>query len=134
MAKAIVTVLLAFTATPKARTLEVFGQKGIDGKPEPFHLYSMRQAIEEGFILDVLQTYTTYQVFFQLSKKIEGRLLETVAWEFSPTLSHGNLHPSNVIVDSLRKINIIDWETATGNKTPEIVCLKRKGLLVDVFP
>jgi len=61
----------AFTATPKAKTLEVFGQKGVDGKPEPFHLYSMRQAIEEGFILDVLQNYTTYQTFFQLSKKIE---------------------------------------------------------------
>jgi len=61
----------AFTATPKAKTLEVFGQKGIDGKPEAFHLYSMRQAIEEGFILDVLQNYATYQTFFQLSKKIE---------------------------------------------------------------
>ncbi|MBP7795884.1 MAG: DEAD/DEAH box helicase family protein [Elusimicrobiales bacterium] len=60
-----------FTATPKAKTLEVFGQKGIDGKPQPFHLYSMRQAIEEGFILDVLQNYTTYQTFSQLSKKIE---------------------------------------------------------------
>jgi len=61
----------AFTATPKAKTLEVFGQKEVDGKPEPFNLYSMRQAIEEGFILDVLQNYTTYQTFFQLSKKIE---------------------------------------------------------------
>lgn len=61
----------AFTATPKAKTLEVFGQKGLDGKPLPFHLYSMRQAIEEDFILDVLQNYTTYQTFFQLSKKIE---------------------------------------------------------------
>lgn len=60
-----------FTATPKAKTLEVFGQKGSDGKPQPFHLYSMRQAIEEDFILDVLRNYTTYQTFFQLSKKIE---------------------------------------------------------------
>jgi len=60
-----------FTATPKAKTLEFFGQKGSDGKPQPFHLYSMRQAIEEGFILDVLQNYITYQTFFQLSKKIE---------------------------------------------------------------
>src|SRR5690625_4841815 len=42
----------AFTATPKAKTLEVFGTPGQDGKPRPFHLYSMRQAIEEGFILD----------------------------------------------------------------------------------
>lgn len=61
----------AFTATPKAKTLEVFGQKGSDGKPYPFHLYSMRQAIEEGFILDVLENYTTYKTSFQLTKKIE---------------------------------------------------------------
>ncbi|MBT4290523.1 MAG: type I restriction endonuclease subunit R, partial [Deltaproteobacteria bacterium] len=61
----------AFTATPKAKTLEVFGVKGIDGKPVPFHLYSMRQAIEEGFILDVLKGYTTYKTFFKLTKAIE---------------------------------------------------------------
>lgn len=61
----------AFTATPKAKTLEVFGTKGIDGKPRPFHLYSMRQAIEEGFILDVLQNYTTYKTYYKLSKAIE---------------------------------------------------------------
>ena len=60
-----------FTATPKAKTLEFFGQKGMDGKPQPFHLYSMRQAIEERFIHDVLENYLTYQTFFQLSKKIE---------------------------------------------------------------
>jgi len=62
----------AFTATPKAKTVETFGQKGKDGKPEPFHLYSMRQAIEEGFILDVLQNYISYKAYFQLSKKIEN--------------------------------------------------------------
>ena len=60
-----------FTATPKAKTLEMFGQKGQDNKPEPFHLYSMRQAIEEGFILDVLQNYAVYQTFFQLTKKMD---------------------------------------------------------------
>ncbi|MBF5043176.1 type I restriction endonuclease subunit R [Aggregicoccus sp. 17bor-14] len=61
----------AFTATPKAKTLEVFGTKGVDGKPAPFHLYSMRQAIEEGFILDVLRSYTTYKAFYRLAKKGE---------------------------------------------------------------
>ena len=61
----------AFTATPKYRTLEVFGQAGADGKPEPFHLYSMRQAIDEGFILDVLQNYTTYKTYYRLVKSIE---------------------------------------------------------------
>lgn len=61
----------AFTATPKYKTLEVFGTKNTQGKPEPFHHYSMRQAIEEGFILDVLQNYTTYTLFFKLTKAIE---------------------------------------------------------------
>jgi type I restriction enzyme R subunit len=61
----------AFTATPKYKTLEVFGQPGPDGKPLPFHLYSMRQAIEEGFILDVLQHYTTYKTYFRLLKSVE---------------------------------------------------------------
>ena len=58
----------AFTATPKGKTLELFGRQGPGGKPEPFHLYSMRQAIEEGFILDVLANYTTYKTFYRLLK------------------------------------------------------------------
>ncbi len=62
----------AFTATPKYKTLEVFGQPGPDGKPLPFHLYSMRQAIEEGFILDVLKNYTTYKAYYGLIKSIEN--------------------------------------------------------------
>jgi type I restriction enzyme, R subunit len=61
----------AFTATPKHKTLAVFGTIGDDGKPRPFHLYSMRQAIEEKFILDVLQHYCTYGLYFKLSKAIE---------------------------------------------------------------
>jgi type I restriction enzyme R subunit len=61
----------AFTATPKEKTLEMFGRRGENGRFEPFSLYSMRQAIEEGFILDVLQHYTTYQDYFKLLKKIE---------------------------------------------------------------
>jgi type I restriction enzyme R subunit len=61
----------AFTATPKAKTVEVFGHIGPDGKPRPFHLYSMRQAIQEGFILDVLKNYMMYKTFFKISKQIE---------------------------------------------------------------
>jgi len=60
----------AFTATPKYKTLEVFGNPGPDGKPQPFHLYSMRQAIEEGFILDVLKNYVTYKTYFRLNKAL----------------------------------------------------------------
>jgi type I restriction enzyme, R subunit len=59
----------AFTATPKGRTLEMFGWLNPDtDKHEPFHLYSMRQAIEEGFIMDVLANYTTYQTFWKIEK------------------------------------------------------------------
>lgn len=60
----------AFTATPKPKTLELFGTKRVDGKFGPFHLYSMRQAIEEGFILDVLAHYTTYKAYWRLLKTI----------------------------------------------------------------
>ena len=60
----------AFTATPKGRTLELFGEEGPDGKHQPFHLYPMRQAIEEGFIEDVLAHYLTYQQYFHLEKTI----------------------------------------------------------------
>ncbi len=62
----------AFTATPKPKTLELFGSRREDGKYEPFSLYSMRQAIEEGFILDVLESYTTYRTYWSLLKKIAG--------------------------------------------------------------
>ncbi len=62
----------AFTATPKYKTLEVFGVPGSDGKPQPFHLYSMLQAIEEGFMLDVLRNYTTYKTFYRLLKATEN--------------------------------------------------------------
>ena len=62
----------AFTATPKPKTLELFGRKRPDGRFEPSHLYSMRQAIEEGFILDVLANYTTYKAYWRLLKKIEN--------------------------------------------------------------
>jgi type I restriction enzyme R subunit len=62
----------AFTATPKGRTLNMFGVVNPQtGKHEPFHLYSMRQAIEEGFIMDVLANYTTYQTFWKIEKRTE---------------------------------------------------------------
>ncbi len=58
----------AFTATPKKKTMELFGTIGPDGKARPFHLYSMRQAIEEEFILDVLKHYTTYKTYYRFAK------------------------------------------------------------------
>lgn len=70
----------AFTATPKAKTLELFGRLPHPGepasatnKPAAFHVYTMRQAIEEGFILDVLKNYTSYKVAYQLLQKLEDK-------------------------------------------------------------
>lgn len=65
----------AFTATPKPATLEKFGRQGADGKFYPFHLYSMKQAIEEKFILDVLEKYTTYKSYYEVQKSVEGNPL-----------------------------------------------------------
>ena len=66
---------LAFTATPKNNTLEKFGVPQEDGSFKPFHLYSMKQAIEEGFILDVLANYTTYKSYYEIEKSIEDNPL-----------------------------------------------------------
>ena len=62
--------IFAFTATPKPTTIALFGTLNKKGKKEAFHVYSMKQAIEEGFILDVLQNYTTYNTYYTLNKEI----------------------------------------------------------------
>ena len=61
----------AFTATPKPTTFQLFGREDIHGDKMAFHLYSMKQAIEEGFILDVLQNYVTIDTYFKLNKEIK---------------------------------------------------------------
>lgn len=86
----------AFTATPKGKTLELFGRKGITGKPEASHTYSMKQAIQEGFILDVLQRYTTYKTYFKLVKAAEDdpkMLKKKAAKKLAKFM---NLHPHNI--------------------------------------
>lgn len=99
----------AFTATPRNVTLERFGVMGPEGLPHPFHLYSMRQAIEEGFILDVLQNYMTYKAYYELEKAIEddpelqGRKAQRRVARFA------SLHPTaigqkvEVIVEHFRR-------------------------------
>lgn len=86
----------AFTATPKHKTLEVFGHRGPGGKPHPFHLYSMRQAIEEGFIHDVLKHYTTYKTYFRLIKAV-AEDPQVVKSKAAKALARFlSLHPYNV--------------------------------------
>lgn len=96
---------VAFTATPKGKTLELFGRRpdlsrpaGPDNLPEAFHVYSMRQAIEEGFILDVLQNYTPYSLAFKLAN--EGKELDETEVERSEAVKTlmrwVRLHPYNI--------------------------------------
>lgn len=88
---------LAFTATPKNKTLELFGRKGTDGKPAEFHLYSMRQAIEEGYILDVLKGYQTYDTALKIAGKAEsdgGEVEESTARK--GLMRWVKLHPTNI--------------------------------------
>ena len=86
----------AFTATPKYKTLEVFGRKGPDGKPHPFHLYSMRQAIQEGFIHDVLKNYTTYKTYYRLIKAIEDDPQVSKSKAAKALARFMSLHPHNI--------------------------------------
>ena len=100
---------LAFTATPRNVTLERFGRIGSDGKPYPFHLYSMRQAIDEEFIVDVLKNYTTYGAYFQLEKTIEDDPAFKGRKAQSRVARYASLHPTaidqkvEVIVEHFRR-------------------------------
>ncbi|MER5730152.1 DEAD/DEAH box helicase family protein [Streptomyces sp. NPDC002138] len=89
---------LAFTATPKNKTLELFGRRGPDGTPREFHLYSMKQAIEEGYILDVLKGYQSYDTALKIAGKAEsgdgGEVEEATARK--GLMRWVQLHPTNI--------------------------------------
>ena len=100
----------AFTATPKAKTLELFGTTGVDGKPRAFHTYSMRQAIEERFIVDVLANYTTYEQLFRLETAAEDTI-EVPSGQASRRLARfTELHPyvksqkAAVVIDHFKRV------------------------------
>jgi type I restriction enzyme R subunit len=129
---------VAFTATPKAKTLELFGRlpnlnepAGPGNLPGPFHVYSMRQAIEEGFILDVLQNYTSYKVAFQLAQN--GHSLSTEEVERSAALKKlmgwVKLHPHNIaqkvqiVVEHFRQFV---WPLLDGKAKAMVVVGSRK--------
>ncbi|HEX9123268.1 MAG TPA: Fe-S cluster assembly protein SufD [Actinomycetota bacterium] len=89
--------MFAFTATPKGKTLELFGEPpDEDGRMRPFHLYSMRQAIEEGFIVDVLAHYTTYDTYFRLARAGEEDPEVSVREASKAIARYVTLHPSVV--------------------------------------
>ncbi len=120
----------AFTATPKPKTLELFGRDDANGVPEPFHLYSMKQAIEEGFILDVLRGYTTYTTAFALHENGEKSEVVDEAAATKQVLRWVKLHPTNIgqkaklIVEHFRE-NVID--ELDGHAKAMVVADSRKA-------
>ena len=124
--------LFAFTATPKAKTIEVFGTKDAEGKPKPFHLYTMRQAIEEGFILDVLKNYTTYEIYYRFCKTIEDdpELNKNKATKAIGRFA--SLHPTNiaqkteVMVEHFRQVTM---KKIGGKAKAMVVTASRKHAL-----
>ena len=102
--------VFAFTAPPKGKTLELFGSKGPDGRPRAFHTYSMRQAIEEKFIIDVLTNYTTYEQLFRLETAAE-KTIEVPSGQASRRLARfTELHPyvksqkAAVVVEHFKRV------------------------------
>ena len=99
----------AFTATPKGKTVELFGRPGPSGKAEPFHVYSMRQAIEEGFILDVLQNYTDYNTYYRIAKQaaddpdVPKRRTAVALAKFMTLHPHNISQKTEVIVEHFRE-------------------------------
>ncbi len=86
----------AFTATPKDKTLQMFGQRDEAGRYHPFHIYSMRQAIEEGFILDVLKNYMTYNMYYKIAKAIPDDPELDSAAGLKAIRKFETLHPHNI--------------------------------------
>lgn len=86
----------AFTATPKGQTLEMFGTECEDGSFHPFHIYSMKQAIQEGFILDVLQNYMTYHTCFKIAKTIPDNPDVPASRAAKVIRRFETLHPYNI--------------------------------------
>ncbi len=85
-----------FSGTPKNKTLELFGQKNVDGKFVPFHTYSMRQSISEGFTLDVLQNYTTFKRYFELVKSVSEDKEYDKARTLRTLTSYVDLQPTSI--------------------------------------
>ena len=112
--------MFAFTATPKPTTLALFGRVNSSGYYEPFHLYSMKQAIEEGFILNVLQNYTPYQTFYKINKEIENDPKLKSKAAKNKIARFAMLHDTNItqrieiIIEHFRNVVLKDQHWAKG--------------------
>jgi type I restriction enzyme R subunit len=104
----------AFTATPKEKTLQMFGDKQTDGTYRAFHIYSMRQAIEEHFILDVLKNYTTYKMYYKIAKKVADDPDVDASKGAKEIARYESLHPHNLAQKTA--IMIEHFRSITKNK------------------
>ncbi len=104
----------AFTATPKDTTLEMFGEPSPDGSFHPFHIYSMHQAIEEGFILDVLQNYMTYKTCFKIANSTPDNPEVPASRASKVIKKYQQLHPENIRQKS--EIIVETFMTTTRSK------------------
>ncbi|WP_428399540.1 type I restriction endonuclease subunit R [Marinobacter salarius] len=116
----------AFTATPKNSTLEKFGQSQSDGSFHPVHLYSMKQAIEEGFILDVLANYTTYRSYYEIQKSIEDNPVFDTAKAQKKLRAYVERHPQTIAAKA---------EIMLDHFIPQVINTKRlkgkaKGMVI----
>lgn len=113
----------AFTATPKEKTIEMFGTKQADGSFAPFHVYSMRQAIEEGFILDVLKNYMTYKTSYRIAKEIDDNPELPKTEAVRAIARYQSFHPwvlrqkTEVIIEQFRAVT----KKAIGGKAKAMV-------------
>lgn len=118
----------AFTATPKQKTVEVFGIHDSQGIPKPFHLYSMKQAIEEGFIHDVLKNYITYDTYFKLNKQIEDdpninkKQANRAIARFLTLHPHNLAQKTEVIIEHFRQVVS---KKLNGKAKAMVVCSSR---------
>lgn len=112
--------MFAFTATPKPTTLALFGKVNPKGQYEAFHLYSMKQAIEEGFIINVLQSFTPYETFYKINKAIEDDPLYQSKKAIRKIARFAMLHDTNiaqrieVIIEHFRNVVLKDQPWAKG--------------------
>lgn len=125
----------AFTATPKDKTLEIFGEEMPDGSFHPFHVYSMRQAIEEGFIMNVLANYTTYKTCYKVAKNTPDNPEVPASKAMKLIRRYAELHPYNIaqkaaiIVETFREVT----SKAIGGKGKMMVVTSSRLAAVRYF-
>ncbi len=120
--------LFAFTATPKPKTLEVFGTPTSEGHKGPFHLYSMRQAVDEGFIVDVLRSYTTYATYYKVANTSSADPEVDPSRATAAIARFVHLHPEHVAQKAqiaVEHVRNVTMQKIGGRAKAMVVCRSR---------